>query len=71
MGFWKAAGKLATEVAKDALDSAREIKAIHNRLESRSSAELKKIITGNGMFSSATETKKRLAHKVLRDRGEL
>lgn len=39
MGFWDSAGKLAKEVAKDALDSAREIRAIHDRLESRSRAE--------------------------------
>ena len=71
MGFWDSAGKLAKEGAKDALDSAREIRAIHDRLESRSSAELRKIITDNGIFSSATETEKRLARKVLRDRGEL
>ena len=57
MGFWDSAGKLAKEVAKDALDSAREIRAIHDRLESRSSAELRKIITDNGIFSSATERK--------------
>ncbi|EAS9163889.1 transposase [Salmonella enterica] len=71
MGFWNTAGKLAKEVAKDALDSAREVKATHDRLEGKSSAELRKIITDNGMFSSATETEKRLARKVLRDRGEL
>ncbi|EBU7357716.1 transposase, partial [Salmonella enterica subsp. enterica serovar Poona] len=45
--------------------------AIHDRLETKSSAELKRIITDNGIFSSATETEKRLARKVLRDRGEL
>ncbi|EBV0465747.1 transposase, partial [Salmonella enterica subsp. enterica serovar Newport] len=33
MGFWDTAGKLAKEVAKDALDSAREVRAIHDRLE--------------------------------------
>ncbi|EEZ5288615.1 transposase [Escherichia coli] len=71
MGFWKTAGKLAVEVAKDALSNARELKAIHDRLEDKSSAELKKITTDNGFFSSATETEKRLARKVLRDRGEL
>ncbi|HBM7348579.1 transposase [Klebsiella oxytoca] len=71
MGFWKTAGKLAVGVAKDALSSAREVKATHDRLESRCSAELRKIITDNSMFSSATETEKRLARKVLRDRGEL
>ena len=71
MGFWDSAGKLAKEVAKDALDSAREIRAIHDRLESRSSAELRKIISDNGIFSSETETEKLLARKVLRDRGEL
>ncbi|EEZ0446299.1 transposase [Escherichia coli] len=71
MGFWNTAGKLAKEVAKNALDSAREVRAIHDRLESRSSADLRRIICDNGMFSSATETEKRLARKVLRDRGEL
>ncbi|WP_233607104.1 transposase [Citrobacter freundii] len=50
MGFWKTAGKLAVEVAKDALSSARELKAIHDRLEDTSSAELKKITTDNGFF---------------------
>lgn len=35
MGFWKAAGKLAAEVAKDALSSAREVKAIHDRLKTK------------------------------------
>ncbi|EHH6606502.1 transposase [Escherichia coli] len=71
MGFWDTAGKLAKEVAKDALCSAQEVRAIHDQLESRSSAELRRIICDNGMFSSATETEKRLARKVLRDRGEL
>ncbi|EAO9158217.1 transposase [Salmonella enterica] len=71
MGFWDTAGKLAKEVAKDAPDSARAVRAIHDRLETKSSAELKRIITDNGIFSSATETEKRLARKVLRDRGEL
>ncbi|EIY0670692.1 transposase [Salmonella enterica] len=70
MGFWNAAGKLAKEVAKDALDSAREVRAIHDRLESRSSAELRRIISDNGMFSSATETEKRLARTILRDRSD-
>ncbi|EBL7541844.1 transposase, partial [Salmonella enterica] len=45
-------------------------RAIHDRLETKSSAELKRIVTDNGIFSSATETEKRLARKVLRDRGE-
>ncbi|ECH9340018.1 transposase [Salmonella enterica subsp. diarizonae] len=70
MGFWDTAGKLAKEVAKDALDSAREVRAIHDRLETKSSAELKRIVTDNGIFSSATEAEKRLARKVLRDRGD-
>lgn len=56
MGFWNAAGKLAKEVTKDALDSAREVRAVHNRLETKSSEELKRIVTDNGIFSSATET---------------
>lgn len=68
MGFWKAAGKLAVEAAKDALSSAREVKDTHNSLEGKSNEELRKITTGNGFFSSTTE--KRLARKVLRDRGE-
>lgn len=71
MGFWNAAGKLAKEVAKDALDSAREVRAVHDRLETKSSAELKRIVTENGIFSSATETERRMARKLLRDRGEL
>lgn len=70
MGFWKAAGKLVVEAAKDALSSAREVKDTHDRLEDKSSAELRKITTDNGFFSSTTETEKRLARKVLRDRGE-
>ncbi|EGI3980000.1 transposase [Escherichia coli] len=71
MGFCDTAGKLAKEVAKDALDSAREVSSIHDRLESGSSSELRRIISNNGMFSSATETEKRLARKFLRGRGEL
>lgn len=71
MGFWDTAGKLAKEVAKDALYSAQEVRAIHDRLESRSSSELRRIISDNGMFSSATATEKRLARKVLRGRAEL
>ncbi|MGP4139102.1 hypothetical protein [Sodalis praecaptivus] len=71
MGFWNAAGKLAKEVAKGALDSAREVRVVHDRLETKSSAELKRIVTENGIFSSATETERRMARKLLRDRGEL
>ncbi|EEW7307816.1 transposase [Escherichia coli] len=70
MGFWKAAGKLAVEVAKDVLSSAREVKDTHNSLEGKSNTDLRKITTDNGYFSSTTETEKRLARKVLRDRGE-
>ncbi|ECG5644036.1 transposase [Salmonella enterica subsp. enterica serovar Poona] len=70
MGFWNTAGKLAKEVAKDALSSAREVKATHDRLEGKSSAELKKITTDDGFFSSATSTEKRLARNILRDRGD-
>ncbi|EKZ2445810.1 transposase [Citrobacter freundii] len=70
MGFWKAASKLAVEAAKDALSSAREVKDTHNSLEGKSNEELRKITTDNGFFSSTTETEKRLARKVLRDRGE-
>lgn len=70
MGFWKATGKLAVEAAKDALSSAREVKETHDRLEGKSNADLRKITTDNGFFSSTTETEKRLALKVLRDRGE-
>ncbi|EIE6438175.1 transposase [Salmonella enterica] len=70
MGFWNTAGKLVKEVAKDVLDSAREVKATHDRLEGKSSAELKKITTDDGFFSSATSTEKRLARNILRDRGD-
>ncbi|UAN16678.1 transposase [Enterobacter asburiae] len=70
MGLWKAAGKLAAEVAKDALSSAREVKATHDRLEDKSSAELRKITTDDGFFSSATTTEKRLARTILRNRGD-
>ncbi|ENI0728724.1 transposase, partial [Salmonella enterica subsp. enterica serovar Newport] len=56
MGFWKAAGKLAVEAAKDALSSAREVKEMHDSLEGKSNAELRKITTDNRFFSSATET---------------
>ncbi|EPC2423173.1 transposase, partial [Escherichia coli] len=63
-------GKLLKEVAKDALNSAQEEKTLHDRLETRSSEELKRIITDNGIFSSVTEMEKRLARKVLRDRDE-
>ena len=57
MGFWKAAGKLAAEVAKDALSSAREVKVIHDRLEDKSSAELRKITT-EMVFSAALPSRK-------------
>ncbi len=70
MGFWSVTGKLLKEVAKDALNSAQEVKTLHDRLEIRSSEELKRIITDNGIFSSVTEMEKRLARKVLRDRDE-
>lgn len=70
MGFWKVAGKLAAEVAKDALSSAREVKATHDRLEDKSSAELRKITTDDSFFSSATTTEKRLARTILRNRGD-
>lgn len=55
MGFWSVTGKLLKEVAKDALNSAQEVKTLHDRLETRSSEELKRIITDNGIFSSVTE----------------
>lgn len=71
MGFWDTAGKLAKDAAKGALDSAREMKAVHDRLEDQSSTALKKIVTDNGFFSSATEMEKRLARKILRDRGDI
>lgn len=64
-------GNWLKEVAKDALDSAREVRVVHDRLETKSSAELKRIVTENGIFSSATETERRMARKLLRDRGEL
>ncbi|HEJ7912157.1 TPA: transposase [Serratia marcescens] len=70
MGFWKAAGKLAAEVAKDALSSEREVKATHDRMEDKSSAELRKITTDDGFFSSATTTEKRLARSILRNRDD-
>lgn len=70
MRFWKTAGKLAVEVAKDALSSAREVKATHDRLEDKSSAELRKITTDDVFFSSATTTEKCLARTILRDRGD-
>jgi hypothetical protein len=70
MGFWDTAGKLAKNVAKDALDSSREMKAIHDRLDGQSSTALKKIVADDGYFSGATEMEKRLARKTLRDRGE-
>ncbi|ECZ0013253.1 transposase [Salmonella enterica subsp. enterica] len=70
MEFWKTAGKLAVEVAKDALSSAREVKATHDRLEDKSSAELRKMTSDDGFFSSTTETEKRLARTILRNRGD-
>ncbi|EAP1708023.1 transposase [Salmonella enterica] len=70
MGFWNAAGKLAKAVAKDALDGARDMRAVHDRLETKGSEELKRIVADNGLFSSATETEIRLARKVLSDRDE-
>ncbi|EPT7107706.1 transposase [Klebsiella michiganensis] len=70
MGFWKAAGKLAAEVAKDALSNAREVKATHEHLEDKSSTELRKITTDDGFFSSTTSTEKRLARNIMRNRGD-
>ncbi|MFU0883324.1 transposase [Kluyvera cryocrescens] len=70
MGFWETAGKLAKNVAQDALDSTREMKAVHDRLEGQNSTALKKIVANDGYFSSGTEMEKRLARKILRDRGE-
>jgi|GEM_PF-3821761 len=32
MGFWSVTGKLLKEVAKDALNSAQEVKTLHDRL---------------------------------------
>ena len=70
MGFLSVTWKLLKEVSKDALKSAQDVKTLHDRLETRSSEELKRIITDNGIFSSVTEMEKRLAQKVLRDRDE-
>lgn len=66
MGFWDTAGKLA----KNALESALEMKTVHDRLEGQSSTALKKVVADDGYFSCKTETEKRLARKILRDRGE-
>ncbi|MCW2480435.1 transposase [Pectobacterium aroidearum] len=71
MGFWDAAGKLAKEVAKDTLDNVREMKETHEKLDGKNSAELKKIMNDDGFFSSATDMEKRLARKILRDRGDI
>ncbi|MGS3153150.1 hypothetical protein ACB268_20680 [Aeromonas sanarellii] len=35
MGFWESAGKLAKDVAKDALDSAKEMNETRARLEGK------------------------------------
>ena len=40
MGFWKTAGKLAVEVAKDTLSSAREVKETHDSLEAKAMQSL-------------------------------
>ena len=71
MGFWESAGKLAKDVAKDALDSAKEMNETRARLEGKSSAELKTVINDNGFFSSTTDMEKRQARAILRNRGDL
>lgn len=71
MGFWENAGKLAKDVAKDALDSARDMNEIRARLEGKSSSELQRIINDNGYFSSTTDMEKRQARAILRNRGDL
>ena len=71
MGFWESAGKLAKDVAKDALDSAKEMNETRARLEGKSSAELKRVINDNGFFSRTTDMEKRQARAILRNRGDL
>ncbi|MGY0147497.1 transposase [Edwardsiella tarda] len=70
MGFWDSAGKLAKDAAKDALDNVREFKALHDRLEGLSNAELMRIVNDNGFFCQASDMEKRAARAILRNRGE-
>ncbi|HGW6104738.1 TPA: transposase [Citrobacter werkmanii] len=66
MGFWDTAGRLALSAAKEGLNTVRDMKETHDQLEEKSSPQLKQIADS----SRAGEIEKRLARKILRDRGD-
>ncbi|CNE37682.1 transposase [Yersinia nurmii] len=71
MGFWSVTGKIVKGVAT-ALDAqANKLQAIKMRLESKDSAELKRMIKSEGFFSSASDCEKSMAMKILRERGDI
>lgn len=69
MGFWDTAGKLAKGAANALEEKANELRAIQMRLESKRSEDLKRLIKGDGFFC-ASDVEKRVAMKILRERGD-
>ena len=67
MSFWDTASKAAKAVGEGMKEQVEKQQAIKARLESKSDAELKKIIQNDGFWASDNE--KKLARVILRDRG--
>lgn len=66
MGFWDTAGRLALSTAKEGLNTVRDMKETHDQLEGKSSSQLEQIADSRRVG----EIERRLARKILRDRGE-
>ncbi|EBA9137540.1 transposase [Salmonella enterica subsp. enterica] len=58
MGFWDTAGRLALSAAKEGLNTVRDMKETHDQLEQIADSR------------RVGEIERRLARKILRDRGE-
>ncbi|WP_275075301.1 transposase [Providencia rettgeri] len=68
MSFWKKVGTLAKEGATSVLNDAVEFNNKHQQMKNQSDDELNRIIQDDGYFSRTTETEKRLARAVLKQR---
>lgn len=69
MGFWKVVASIGKGLAEQAEKNANEFRAIKMSLEEKDSETLKKMIKDDSFFG-ASSTKKSIAIKILKERGD-
>ncbi|MDP8078996.1 hypothetical protein [Phocoenobacter skyensis] len=70
MGFFDSASSVLKSVANSAAEYNAEMQVLKEKMQSKSSSELREIIKDEGFFGS-TRKEKTMAYSVLKERGEI